>query len=204
MTVSTRRCAIPRRPVAFYRVVLSCLLAVCVISWSSPAQTAPTAQAAPPGFIAEQLIRPALIGEGLFRWFGFRVYSARLWASNGQIDSAAPTRSPIALQLTYARPLKGKDIAQRSAEEIRALKLTDEKTLSQWQDQMSGIFPDVREGDSLTGITDSEGATHFFLNGNLLSRVNDPAFTAAFFAIWLNINTSAPGLREKLLAGLNR
>lgn len=131
-------------------------------------------------------------GSGEFRRWGFLVYDATLWAGDD------PLRPPLALQLTYRRKIDGRDIAEASVKEIRSLGLADEATLKRWGEQMVGIFPNVKPGDSVVGHYQSGGA-RFTFNGELLGSVDEPAFARAFFAIWLDPKTSAPDLRAALL-----
>ena len=131
-------------------------------------------------------------GSGEFRRFGFLVYEATLWAADD------PLRPPLALQLTYRRQIAGAAIAEASVDEIRNLGLADETRLQQWGTQMNRLFPDVRPGDRIVGDYLPRTA-RFFFNGRLLGSVDDPAFARAFFAIWLDPRTSAPGLRSALL-----
>jgi hypothetical protein len=64
---------------------------------------------------------------------------------------------------------------------------------------MKALFPDVKEGDRLTGeYKPGHGAT-FYLGDRLLGTIADDAFAAAFFDIWLSPKTSEPGLRAQLL-----
>lgn len=131
-------------------------------------------------------------GSGEFRRFGFLVYEAVLWASDD------PLRPPLALRLTYKRNIDGAAIADASVKEIRNLGMADEKQLKRWGELMGNIFPDVRPGDQITGLYLPDAAL-FFLNGRLLGSIDEPAFARAFFAIWLDPRTSAPGLRSALL-----
>ena len=59
----------------------------------------------------------------------------------------------------------------------------------------------VRGLVSDTGVRDARGHTLLFDGEALLGAVDDPAFTRAFFDIWLGERTSRPALRERLLAG---
>ena len=104
-----------------------------------------------------------------------------------------------ALKLTYLRDLDGRDIAERSAKEMRKQGLKDEDKLAEWQSTMTAIFPDVSDGDVLTGEVNEDRHTRFFFNGEVVGNVDDPAFTRAFFGIWLSENTSEPEMREQLL-----
>ncbi|UCV03130.1 chalcone isomerase family protein [Dechloromonas denitrificans] len=132
-------------------------------------------------------------GSGEFRRFGFLIYEATLWAAGDD-----PARPPLALKLTYRRSIAGKDIAEASVKEIRALGMADETQLRLWGEQMARIFPDVGPGDQITGLHLPTGA-RFFYNDRLIGALGDPAFANAFFAIWLDARTSAPALRSALL-----
>ena len=131
-------------------------------------------------------------GHGEFRRFGFLVYEAQLWAGED------PLRPPLALQLTYRRNIAGAAIAEASVKEIRQLGMADEPTLARWRRLMAGIFPDVRPGDTIVGEYRPEAAS-FHFNGRLLGRIEEAGFARAFFAIWLDVRTSAPDLRAALL-----
>jgi hypothetical protein len=130
-------------------------------------------------------------GNGEFRRFGFLVYEATLWAGDD------PQRPPLALRLDYKRTLAGVAIAEASVKEMRALG-ADEAALKRWGDQMTRIFPDVKDGDFIVGQYEP-GVARFHFNGRLLGEIADGDFARAFFGIWLDAKTSAPGLRAALL-----
>lgn len=132
-------------------------------------------------------------GTGEFRRWGFLVYEATLWANGDD-----PQKPPLALGLTYKRNLDGVKIADASVSEIRNLKIANEAQLKSWGVRMAEIFPDVKPEDRIVGVHLPEGA-RFFHNGRLIGSVDDPAFARAFFAIWLDVRTSAPELRALLL-----
>jgi hypothetical protein len=98
--------------------------------------------------------------------------------------------------------LDGIDIAERSAKEMRQQGSASELQLATWFTQMSKIFPDVKDGDVLTGIKNAENATIFIFNDEEIGRISDAEFTSAFFDIWLSEKTTEPALRKKLLSGL--
>ena len=70
--------------------------------------------------------------------------------------------------------------------------------LDAWGAQMARIFPDVRDGDHLLGVWRPEGA-YFYQGERLIGSIRDAEFARAFFAIWLDPRSSAPGLRAALL-----
>jgi hypothetical protein len=130
-------------------------------------------------------------GNGEFRRFGFLVYEATLWAGDD------PQRPPLALRLDYKRNIAGAAIAEASVKEMRALGV-DEVALKRWGLDMTRLFPDVKPGDYIVGHYAPDGA-RFYFNERLLGHVEDPGFARAFFGIWLDERTSAPGLRAALL-----
>jgi hypothetical protein len=140
------------------------------------------------------------LGAGRLTWFGLHVYDAQLFVSSG-FDPANPSAKPLALELTYARALSGKAIADRSYDEIVKLAIGSDAQRTRWRGEMAAIFPDVKGGQRLAGIYRPDAPTRFYLDGRYLGEVTDPAFGRAFFAIWLDPRTSAPQLRSRLLGG---
>lgn len=130
-------------------------------------------------------------GNGPFRRFGFLVYEATLWAGDD------PQRPPLVLRLDYKRTIAGAAIADASVKEMRA-QGADEAALKRWGEQMTRIFPDVKDGDFIIGEY-LPGVARFYFNGRLLGEVADADFARWFFGIWLDVKTSAPGLRAALL-----
>ncbi len=134
-------------------------------------------------------------GRGRLTWFGLHVYDARLWLSSARWDPA----QPFALSLRYAREFKGERIAQTSIDEMRRLGFGGEAEHGRWLAAMQRIFPDVKAGDELTGISMPGRGVLFFLNGRQVGEVSEPGFARAFFSIWLDPRTRAADLRAQLL-----
>ncbi|GGC88503.1 hypothetical protein GCM10011396_39650 [Undibacterium terreum] len=174
------------------------LISVLVLQPLAPA-SALAADATPASHIRAEISNARLAGSGNFRWFGLKFYEARLWVSSEGYVPDTPTRNKFALDLQYARNLVGSKIAQASYDEIRKLKIGNDENQKFWLAQMSKLFPDVKEDDHITGVyLPGEGA-RFYLNGKLLGEIMDTEFAHAFFAIWLDKNTSAGALRSQLL-----
>lgn len=140
---------------------------------------------------------PALVaqGEGEFRWFGLSIYHARLWAP----PAGWRRNDAFALEIRYARAIKGHRLAETSADEMRHTGAGSEQERQGWAEAMRSTLPDVREGDTLIGLSQPGAATRFFLNGQPIGEVADPGFGTAFFGIWLSPATSRPELRRMLL-----
>lgn len=137
------------------------------------------------------------VGQGRLRWFGLEVYEARLWAGEG-VDSARTDRGPLALELRYARALRGRDIAERSLQEMRRGGPIDDSLAGAWLALMQRAFPDVRAGERLTGLL-RDGRLAFSHDGRPTADTDDLAFAQRFLGIWLAEWTSQPALRRALL-----
>jgi hypothetical protein len=146
----------------------------------------------------------ALQGEGTLRWFGFKIYDARLFAAK-PVTEQRLFESAFALELTYARDFSGKSIAQTSIDEIKKFTPGAPGQHERWLAAMQAIFPDVKAGDQLRGMHDPGRGATFLFNGKPVGMVADPEFSRAFFSIWLDPQTVKPDLRRQLLgmAGKN-
>ena len=143
-----------------------------------------------------------LVGTGVLRFFGLRVYEARLWSGPGFVP-AQYARQPIALELLYDRKLEGLAIAERSVAEMRRIGAFSEEQAKQWLALMTQAFPDVAAQDRLLGLSDGQGGVRFFHNARQTAQVRDAEYARLFFGIWLAAQTSAPALRNSLLGLAN-
>ena len=135
------------------------------------------------------------VGEGRLSFLLWSIYDAALYAPKGEWHP----ESPFALKLTYLRDISGKDIADRSIEEIRDQGFTDELKLADWHAQLLKILPNVKKQSSLTGVSTDGAHTIFHSGDQLLGKIMDAEFTQYFFNIWLGENSSEPELRQQLL-----
>jgi hypothetical protein len=179
---------------------LAALGGAALLPPAAAAATPPEA-AGVPAWVGRYVPDARAAGEGDLRWYGLRVYTARLWASGGRIAPERFADVPFALDLRYAVALEGAKIAERSAQEIERMGFGDPARRGRWQDAMKRVFPDVARGDRLTGIHAPGRGARFYLNDRAVGAVDDPEFAAAFFSIWLDPRTVAPALREALVRG---
>ena len=135
------------------------------------------------------------LGEGRFSFMVWDVYDAALYAPEGQWQKGGP----VILTLSYLRNLEGQKIAESSLDEIKKQNIEDAEKLDQWLTEMENIFPDVTEGDIITGIYTADKETIFYKNSEQLGKITDPEFGEVFFNIWLGEQTIAPDLRAQLL-----
>jgi hypothetical protein len=153
------------------------------------------AAAAAPAHIDQHLAQARLAGAGPFTWFGLRIYDAELWVG----EQGYRPDAPFVLELRYARKLDGARIARASFDEMAKIGAGTPQQRSTWLARMKEIFPDVKDGTRISGVNLAAGGARFYLDGKPLARVPDPDFARAFFAIGLDPNTSARGLRTALL-----
>jgi hypothetical protein len=185
---SSSRCAAPERS---RRRVLA-LIALAPFALGSRASDAPPAE------VSAALPGARLQGQGRLRFLGLHVYDALLWSAQ-RLAAGDVTTSALALELRYARTLRGPLIAERSLTEMKRVGEVGEAEGQRWLDAMKRIFPDVNDGDRITGVhRPGEGAL-FFVNGKPVGEVRDAAFARLFFGIWLSPRTSEPALRSALL-----
>ena len=148
-----------------------------------------------PDVVTHDMTGLSLRGGAVMRFFGLKVYDVRLWTQMKPFSHD----DPFAVELVYDMSLKGKDIADRSVKEMRAQGHGDEEKLRRWGDEMTKIFPDIKQGDTLIGVSLPGKEARFYNREKLIATVPDAEFAKAFFDIWLADKSSEPKLRLKLL-----
>lgn len=152
-----------------------------------------------PEVVAKEHAGLSVRGEGVLRFFGIKVYDARLWAPAKTLAKSLSPNDAFALELVYDMSVKGRDIAERSTVEMRRVGYSNEAKLKAWGEEMLRIFPDIKKGESLIGVSVPGKGAKFYSREKLIAYADDPEFAKAFFDIWLSEKTSEPKLRERLL-----
>ena len=65
---------------------------------------------------------------------------------------------------------------------------------------MNKIFPNVKNGDHITGVYSPSQKAAFFFNQKYIGELTDIELSKKFFGIWLSPLTSEPKMRLHLLA----
>jgi hypothetical protein len=157
------------------------------------------ANVAPPE-VRDMLPSATLSGSIRFTYWGFSVYDASLWVLPG-FQAQAFEQHRFALHLRYLRNFTNAAITARSVDEMARQSSPTPERRAAWQQWLQAAFPDVRNGDRITGINrPGEGAV-FLTNGRQTGMVPDAVFARQFFGIWLATNTSEPAMRSALLSG---
>jgi hypothetical protein len=168
-------------------------------AWLAWAASGVHAQATPPAEVAAELGQPHAAGTTRLKFLGLSIYDARLWVTPG-FQALRFAQHSLALELTYLRSLKGNLIAERSIQEMRRAGNGSAASEPRWLAAMQEAFPDVKEGDRITGIHLPTVGARFYFNGQLRATIQDLEFSQQFFGIWLAPSTSEPRLRTELLA----
>jgi Chalcone isomerase-like len=166
------------------------------MSWSLA--TSSSAEKKPPEEVLAALPGAHYRGSGKLTFLRLHVYDASLWVQSN-FNPEGFEKQALALELEYARSLKGELIAERSLVEMRKHIEVSAAQAELWLAEMKRIFPDVAAGDRITGLQFPGESTRFYFNGRLRGEVRDADFTRAFFSIWLSPRTSEPKLRLALL-----
>ena len=143
-------------------------------------------------YIDQALNSAKLQGSGKLTWWGFHIYDASFYRA-GSFNS-----SEFALNIQYQKSLSGLSIANRSAEEMKKLGISETQAQT-WGKQLATFMPNVEPGQSLTAIYIPKQGTTFYFDGKPLAQIASVDFSKAFFSIWLDSKTTAPKLREQLL-----
>ena len=167
----------------------------------SPTATSATGAAGAAASGHPQLPGSRLQGQATLRYWGLRVYQARLWTPPDFRPERA-TEQPLALELQYLLDLSGNAIAERSLQEMRRAASISPAQAERWLTAMQRLFPDVKSGERLTGVLLPGKGVRFWHNDRLAGEVSDPEFARLFFGIWLAPTTSEPDMRLTLL-GIN-
>ncbi len=158
------------------------------------------AQAAPavPPEVAAALPGARLLGSGRLRVFGMHIYDARLWLGKQPL-SEDWTLVPNALEIVYGRKLEGRQIAERSIQEMRRQGVIASAVAERWLMHLIELIPDVGEGDRLTAVNQPGQALQLLSNSARRGEIAEADFARRFIGIWLAPQTSEPQLRTALL-----
>ncbi|MBU1310413.1 MAG: chalcone isomerase family protein [Gammaproteobacteria bacterium] len=139
------------------------------------------------------------VGEGSYRYLFWQLYDARLATIDGAFSDYRKN-APVLLELTYKRDITKQQFIDATVDEWQKLGHSSKAQQQQWATQLQALWQDVKEGDRLAALLLDDGRVQFYFNGTETGVLEDTAFGAAFFDIWLHPDTSAPKLRRQLIA----
>lgn len=134
------------------------------------------------------------VGEAHMQYLLWDIYDAQLFTLSGHYKQ---NTHPVKFTLTYLRDIDAEDIVKATNEQWQHLGKT---TLSKkYSSRLLKIWPNIKEKDTLTLVTSTQGQSFFYFNGKKIGSIEDTEFANDFLAIWLSENTSEPKLRKQLL-----
>lgn len=139
-----------------------------------------------------------LAGSGELRYWGLRIYDARLWTGAG-FEAERYDEFPLVLDLTYHRAFDDTAIAQRSIQEMQRQGTLEPAQRADWEEQLARWLPSVQPGDRLLGLYLPGYGLRLWQGGQAVGVIADPELGRRFVGIWLAPQTSEPGLRLQLL-----
>jgi len=142
---------------------------------------------------------PRLVGQHRLTYWGFDIYDASLWA-DAPFAPEAWAKQSLVLTLRYLRDFKGADIAQRSMDEMQGQRALTPAQLKSWSAILQALIPNVRAGESITGVYQPDKGMQLLHQDRLLGELGDTELAQRFLGIWLAPETSQRQLRQQLLA----
>jgi Chalcone isomerase-like len=178
----------------FTRILLA-LASVGVAAVASPPIARTAAKATLPPAVLQQVLTFHQVGKGSHSYFGLKVYLVTPWAKSARWNP----EEPHALDLESNRAISKDQLTAAGMDEMIRLGAGTPDQLQAWRKEMERVLPSVNRGDQLVVFCAPNHKTFFFYNGDDRGEIDDPAFGAAFFSIWLDPRTKNPALRKSLL-----
>lgn len=144
-----------------------------------------------------------IVGRAELSVFIFDVYKSVLLSPTGRYQLGTDVSPhPLALSIEYQRSISQEQLLEATYEQWIEQGY-DKAQAQRWITQLAAIFPNVKEGQRLTYITNGESG-HFEFSPNpattqVLGAVNNEQLNDAFLAIWLSPKTQYADLRRKLI-----
>jgi hypothetical protein len=125
------------------------------------------------------------IGTATFRYFGFKVYDAKVFAPAGTKNiSDVLGKVPVKLELKYARELTARDFIESGEAYMKDNGQIPFESIKQFSDQMNKLYQDVEEGDVYQIYFEPGQGVQLFLNDIPKGQVKNDTFATAYLNIW--------------------
>jgi hypothetical protein len=148
-----------------------------------------------PAAVLEKGVALHQVGKGTHSIFGLRVYQVTLWATSSKWNP----QEPHALDIESNRAVSKTQLTDAGMNEMQRQGVGTSAQRQAWRRELERVLPAVNRGDQLVVYSGPSRKTYFFYNGRERGEIDDPAFGAAFFGIWLDPRTNNPALRRSLL-----
>ena len=140
-----------------------------------------------------------LRGESIFRYFGFRMYTAALYFPEEVSKSKVLENTPKYLALRYHRSFSAQDIKDNT---VTILKKNPQFNAERFAGELKNLFDSyksVSEGDIYSVSYDPADGMRLFLNGTEQIHFESPEFAKLYLGIWLSDWSVGEDFRHRLL-----
>ncbi|MGR3712522.1 MAG: hypothetical protein ACU0A6_05320 [Shimia sp.] len=138
--------------------------------------------------------QPAAVGEGQFRYLGFKVYDLQLFTSGGQRFDAG---APFALAIEYDRKIRREVLLKASLGELERVegKRADHGAILY---KLTRCYRDIAPGDRIVAAPKGANGMAFWVNGARTCTLNHPGFRDRYMAIWMSEKSRDRDLARRL------
>ncbi|MCG9682686.1 chalcone isomerase family protein [Vibrio sp. Isolate23] len=141
------------------------------------------------------------VGSAQLTYFFFDIYRSQLLTPTGNYTQSRDiSPHPLALSIEYQRDISQKQLVNATREQWEKLGYSD---TGPWVTQLEKIFPDIKDGQQLTYVSDGDKGRFYFSShqekNQWIGSITDPKLNDAFLAIWLSPQTQYPKLRQDLI-----
>ncbi len=141
-----------------------------------------------------------LVGTGLFRYWGFKIYGVALYADQENASRAKILESiPKKFVLHYFREFTPKDFQESQRVILKSTPSANKEELELKLQEMDKLYKGVVPGDEYALTYIPGKGTELALNGTPLGTVTGEAFQKAYFGIWLSENSIKESLTKQIL-----
>ncbi|MGH7923662.1 MAG: chalcone isomerase family protein [Candidatus Binatus sp.] len=170
-------------------------MAAAILTATNPQIARAQGRASLPPAVLQKAPTLHQVGRGSQSYFGLSVYNVTLWALNNRWNPD----EPHALDLESSRTISKSQLTEAGMDEMQRLGIGTYHQRQAWRRELERVMPSVSKGDQVVVLCAPNHKTFFFHNGREGGEIDDPAFGAAFFSIWLDPRTKNPALRKSLL-----
>jgi hypothetical protein len=115
-------------------------------------------------------------------FYFFKVYDMYIWTDAKKWSY----EEKFAFQIDYNISASASQIAKRSVKEIQKYYDIDQKEEDKLERTFEKIFPDVKNGDVITGIFEPKNGAEFYHNEQYRGKIENVDIAKMFFDIWLH------------------
>lgn len=137
------------------------------------------------------------LGQGVYRWLGLPLYEATLFAPGG---ARFNWQSPLALQLVYARSLRGEVLRDATLSELGRIEGA-RRDHGDIKAKLGSCFRDVGGGDRYVAVATSADTLTFWLNGRKTCELVHKGAKKRILGIWLSEKSRSARLARRLRGG---